>query len=71
MDGSQVSVGMLGFMLGVVLMTLLLSTYDTRYTATHSTIVSHGCAQYNPQTSEFEWLDTLSIPADGVSTCVP
>ena len=69
-EGTVFGLG-IGFIAGMLFMSIAMSNTDSRFTATYSTIVSHGCAQYNQRTSEFEWLDTMPVPQDGVNTCVP
>ena len=60
-----------GILISFVATSMLCISVDTASTKTHDTIIEHGCAQFNPKTAEFEWLDTLSVPKDGVSTCTP
>lgn len=47
------------FSLGAIVMSIIfvISVGDFRR---DKEIVSHGCAQYNSKTAEFEWLDTLT-----------
>ena len=59
----------IGAAVGLFASAFMFMNIDSKYTVTHETIVEHGCAQFNPLTADFEWLDTLSIPKDGVSTC--
>jgi hypothetical protein len=70
-DGAEGWTFLFGMFVGFCIGTIITCNVDGNYSKTNETIVEHGCARFNPTTADFEWLDTLSVPKDGVSTCTP